>query len=239
MKNKVILVQGAMDIEIEYLLSKLENRKDRTIAGYEFYEGSINDIEVVISKTLVGTINSTIATTIGIINFCPNIVINQGIAGAHRSDLHSGDIVIGEKCCNINAYKMPTKAKGEGSNPFEWEPNKRAQDVQNSNLQLVNIIENSLNDNSSNKIYTGILGSGDVFNREIDRIKWINSTFGNYSEDMESIGTYSVCNKFNIPCIGIRIISNNEILLEKLDKTKAIELQKRLISVLNNLTIES
>lgn len=52
---------------------------------------------------------------------------------------------------------------------------------------------------------------------------------------MESIGTYSVCNKFNIPCIGIRIISNNEILLEKLDKTKAIELQEILIRILNNL----
>ena len=101
--------------------------------------------------------------------------------------------------------------------------------------KLVNIIEEILKLNCSNKIYRGILGSGDVFNREIDRIDWINNIFKNYSEDMESIGTYSVCNKFNIPCIGIRIISNNEILLEKLDKTKAIELQEILISILNNL----
>lgn len=234
MKSKVILIQGAMDIEIEYLLNELKNRKDRTIAGYEFYEGSINNIEVVISKTLVGTINSTMATTIGVINFHPNIIINQGIAGAHRNDLHIGDIIVGEKCCNINAYKMPSKDKGKGSNPFEWEPNKRAKDIQNSDLKLVNIIEESLKLNCSNKIYRGILGSGDVFNREIDRINWINNIFKNYSEDMESIGTYSVCNKFNIPCIGIRIISNNEILLEKLDKTKAIELQEILIRILNN-----
>lgn len=235
MKDKVVLIQGAMDIEIECLLSKLKNRKDRKIAGYQFYEGSINNIEVVISKTLVGTINSTMATTIGIINFHPNIVINQGIAGAHRTDLHIGDIIVGEKCCNINAYKMPSKDRGKGSNPFEWEPNKRAKDIQNSDLKLVNIIEEILKLNCSNKIYRGILGSGDVFNREIDRIDWINNIFKNYSEDMESIGTYSVCNKFNIPCIGIRIISNNEILLEKLDKTKAIELQEILISILNNL----
>lgn len=235
MKHKVILIQGAMEIEIEYLLNELKNRKDRIIAGYEFYEGCINNIKVVISKTLVGTINSTIATTIGIINFHPDIVINQGIAGAHRTDLHIGDIIVGEKCCNINAYKMPNKDKGKGSNPFEWEPNKRAKDIQNSDLRLVNNIEEILKLNSLNKIYRGILGSGDVFNREIDRINWINNTFKNYSEDMESIGTYSVCNKFNIPCIGIRIISNNEILLEKLDKRKAIELQEILISILNNL----
>ncbi len=175
------------------------------------------------------------ATTIGVINFHPNIVINQGIAGAHRTDLHIGDIIVGEKCCNINAYNMPSKDKGKGSNPFKWEPNKRAKDIQNSDLKLVNTIKESLKLNCSNKIYRGILGSGDAFNREIDRIQWINNIFKNDSEDMESIGTYSVCNKFNIPCIGIRIISNNEILLEKLDKTKAIELQEILISILNNL----
>lgn len=219
MKDNIFLIQGAMDIEIEYFVSKIKSRKLYNIDGYEFDEGSINDIKVIISKTLVGTINSTIATIIGIINFHPNIVINQGIAGAHRPDLHIGDIVIGKQCCNINAYKMPSKNKGEGSNPFEWEPNKRAKDIKNSDLKLVNIIEEYLKDNSSNKIYTGILGSGDVFNREIDRINWINSIFENYTEDMESIGTYSVCDKFSIPCVGIRIISNNEILLEKLDKS--------------------
>lgn len=235
MKDKVILIQGAMDIEIEYFLSKLKSRKDRIIAGYEFYEGNINGIEVVISKTLVGTINSAIATTIGIINFHPNIVINQGIAGAHRINLHKGDIVIGEKCCNINAYKMPIKARKEGSNPFEWVPNKRAKDVQIADIKLVNIIEEKLKVNSSKQIYKGTLGSGDVHNREIDRIVWLNNIFENYSEDMESIGTYSACSKFNIPCVGIRIISNNDILLEKLDKTKAAELQIILIDTLNDL----
>lgn len=235
MKDKRILIQGAMDIEIEYFLSKLKNRKNRIIAGYEFYEGSINDIEVVISKTLVGTINSTMATTIGIINFHPNIIINQGIAGAHRTDLHIGDIIIGEKCCNINAYKMPIKARGEGSNPFEWMPNKRAKDVQIADIKLVNIIAEKLNDNKSKKIYKGTLGSGDVHNREIDRIIWLNNMFENCSEDMESIGAYYACSKFNIPCVGIRIISNNDILLEKLDKTKVIELQIMLIDILNDL----
>lgn len=235
MKDKVILIQGALDIETEYLVSKLKNIKTYNIAGYDFYEGKINDTKVIISKTLVGIINSTMATTIGIINFHPNIVINQGIAGAHRTDLHIGDIVIGEKCCNINAYKMPIKARGEGSNPFEWVPNKRAKEVQIADIKLVNIIEEKLKVNGSKQIYKGTLGSGDVHNREIDRIVWLNTIFENYSEDMESIGTYSACTKFNIPCVGIRIISNNDMLSEKLDKTKATELQIILIDILNDL----
>lgn len=49
---------------------------------------------------------------------------------------------------------------------------------------------------------------------------------------MESIGVYSVCNNFNIPCIGVRIISNNEITREKLDMQQAIYLQEIVIKFL-------
>ena len=234
MKNKVILIQGAMDIEIDYFINQLINKNKKLIAGYEFYEGIINNIKVVISKTLIGTINSTIATTIGITTFHPDIIINQGIAGSHKKDLHIGDIVIGEKCCNINSYSMPYKNKSEGSNPFEWTVNTDTSNTQYTNITLLNFIEKSLVYTCNNQIYKGTLGSGDVFNREFDRIIWLNNTFNNLCEDMESIGTYSVCDKFKIPCIGIRIISNNELLLEKLDKRVATELQKILVNILKN-----
>lgn len=157
------------------------------------------------------------------------------IQGAYREDIHVGDIIIGKKCCNINAYKMPIKPKGEGSNPFEWKLNKRAQEIKFADLKLVDIFEKLLIDTNKNKVYKGILGSGDVFNREIDRMLWINDIFNNDSEDMESIGCYSVCEKFNIPCVGIRIISNNELLQEKLDKEKAIELQELLLNVISQM----
>ena len=127
---------------------------------------------------------------------------------------------------------MPKKDEGEGSNPFEWELNKRAKDIKYANPELVKFFKKKLKTNTNNKIYKGVLGSGDVFNKEHDRIVWIANMFDNLSEDMESIGVYSVCDKFNIPCIGIRMISNNELLLEKLDKEKATELQKILINIL-------
>ena len=54
---------------------------------------------------------------------------------------------------------------------------------------------------------------------------------------MESIGCYCVCEKFNIPCIGIRIISNNEILQEKIDKSVSINLQKLLEKIIHKIFI--
>lgn len=228
MENKTVLIQGAMDIEIQALLEKLEKQEKIVISDYEFYTGKFKNCNVIISKTLIGTINATIATTIGIEKFKPNIVINQGIAGAHRESIHTGDIIIGEKCCNINAYSMPSKDRGEGSNPFEWEQNKRAKEIKSADYELVQKFQNFLKEKHKSKVYTGTIGSGDVFNREIDRIDWISSNFGNICEDMESIGVYSVCNKLNIPCIGIRIISNNEITGEELDENQSISLQELL-----------
>ena len=216
MEEKRVLIQGAMDIEIEYLISKLENMEKYIISNFEFFSGIINNIKVIVSKTFIGTINATIATTIGIMK------------------IHTGDIIIGEKCYNINSYSMPSKKEMEGSNPFEWEPDKRAREVKMADESLVSNLKESFKKKYHNPVYIGTLGSGDVFSREIDRIDWINKKFGNLCEDMESIGTYSVCNKLNIPCIGIRIISNNEITGETLDENQAIILQKLLVDSLNN-----
>ena len=166
--NKVILIQGAMDIEVEYLISKLNNIEKIIISEYEFWTGNIGSNKIIISKTRIGTLNATISTTIGIINFHPDFVINQGIAGAHRVDLHTGDIVIGEKCCNINAYSIPSKEKGQGSDPFQWEVSKSKAQMLFADTNLVNVVEKALK---------GILGSGDIFNREFDRIMWINNIF--------------------------------------------------------------
>lgn len=235
MKKKVILIQGAMDIEIEYLIRKLYNPLRRCVEGYDFYEGTINNVRVVISKTLIGTINATIATMIGIVHFNPDIIINQGISGSHKEYLHIGDIIIGEKCCNINSYSMPPKDIGQGSLPLEWEPDARAKDTKYAILHLVNITEKLLKNRTDKYVFKGTLGSGDAFNREADRILWITNKFDTMCEDMESIGVYSVCDVFEVPCIGIRIISNNEITLEKFDESVAIKLQELLVDILEQI----
>ncbi len=228
-----ILIQGAMDIELQQFIARLNDQHHLQIAGYDFYQGTFNGIPLVISNTLVGVVNSTTATSIGIMEFQPSLVINQGLAGAHQINLHIGDIVIGKQCCNINAYKMPTKGQGQGSNPFEWDPNKRARDIKSADQSLANLIKKYFTTNiPDRKIYCGILGSGDVHNREYDRIIWLHQTFNHLCEDMESIGAYSVCQKFHVPCVGIRIISNNDLLAETLAKNQAITLQNILLKMI-------
>lgn len=63
--------------------------------------------------------NCGIATLLGIKNFLPCIIINQGTLGGF-GNIHRGDIIIGQDCFNLNSYKTPYLKKGEGSNPFKW-----------------------------------------------------------------------------------------------------------------------
>ena len=207
---KPILIQGAMDIEIEWLLKEAINLEKITINNKDFYKGYINEIPVVISKTDIGTLNTAIATMAAIMEFKPLIIINQGIAGAHISDLHINDIVIGEKVANINTFDTEVKAFGEGSNSFDWSGHDWFPLSIDGNEDLIEVAKKI--EYKNGKVYCGVIGSGDIWNKEVDRINWIHEKYETLCEDMESIATYTVCDNFNIPCIGIRIISNNEII---------------------------
>lgn len=67
-----------------------------------------------------------------------------------------------------------------------------------------------MNDVHYNLFY-GILGGGDIFDREVDRIKWIQEKKNTLCEDNESIAVYTICDRFNVRCIGFRTITNNEV----------------------------
>lgn len=48
MNENPILIQGAMQVEIDIFINKVQDIEKLTINGYEFYRGKINDVPVVI-----------------------------------------------------------------------------------------------------------------------------------------------------------------------------------------------
>jgi len=230
---KPIVIQGAMDIEIEYLLEKLSTPKKSVIGGSEFYEGDINGRSIVLSKTGVGIVKASLATTAAILHFGPSIVINQGTAGSHASDIHIGDIIIGEKVVNINSFKTLFKRQGKGSVSLDWIASDWATNSNFCDSQLLEIAKKV--QYSDGKVYAGTIGSGDIWNKEIDRINWIHEHYSTLCEDMESIATYNVCHSFNLPCIGVRIISNNEMTGQEYDENISIKVQKFVLDLVNRL----
>ena len=170
-------------------------------------------------------------------------IINFGIAGATDKNLHIKDIVIGEKCLNINSYRTPEKKETEGSNPNTWElltflsgETDRLIEYQ-SDKSLIEITK-KINLEKNQKLYYGKIGSGDAWNREIDRILYLNKNYQILCEDMESIAVYTLANQYNIPVISIKMISDNSLIGEEYNREIGIYLQDYILNYLKQLIIE-
>jgi adenosylhomocysteine nucleosidase len=60
------------------------------------------------------------------------------------------------------------------------------------------------------RLIEGIVGSGDQWNREIDKLLWAHELWSIDSEDMESAAVAQVAEIYGIPFLPVRIISNSE-----------------------------
>ena len=230
-----ILVQGAMDIEIEVLKNSIEDIEEIIIDGYKFYKGNIEGHSIVISKTEIGIMNCGIATLLGIKNFLPCIIINQGTLGGF-GNIHKGDIVIGQECFNLNSYKTPYLKKGEGSNPFNWELQTFREGIDQfekieADTNIIKFIKTHEKEIWNGSVVYGTIGSGDCWNQEIDYITYLNEKYETLGEDMETIGAYKIAHRYEVPIVGIRVVSDNEILQEEYDRTIAYKAQEFTISL--------
>lgn len=239
MNQKPILIQGAMEAEIALLKEKMNNIEEINLYGYTFYKGEIEEYPIILSKTNVGLMNVTTASVIAILNFFPCMIINQGVAGGITKEVHKGDFVLGKSCININSFQTPYKEEGEGSNSLEWELKTFKEGIDElvllkANEELLKLAErNAKNQNISYLV--GNMGSGDVWNAEKDRLIWLSKNYQILCEDMETIGVYQIGEKFQIPTIGIRIISDNLLLGEEYDKSLGKDAQKFVYTFVKDL----
>ncbi len=224
---KRILIQGAIESEVSYYLEQSCFREVVPIEknGFLFYEAQTDRQEVIVQLTKMGMVHAAMATMTAIYEFRPDIIVNQGTAGAQVEALTSGDLVIGQRAVNVHSIEMPKRGYGEGIAPVDWRG--MATEYIEADKGLVRLFLEGIGERTrTGTVIAGTLGSGDLFSKEKDRITWLHETFGNVSEDMESFAVYAACRECRIPCVAIRVISNNELLDEDYDKDKARELQR-------------
>lgn len=213
-----IAVQGALDVEIESLLKAMGTYKTQKVGMYSYYIGKIDGIPVIVNRTEMGMVNAATATTLLIKTFHPRAIINQGTAGGHDEKTHLYDIVVGKELINYINTITPTRKAGEGSKPETW--NMMTTDVRDDNDNLVKyktfkstpeLVEAAMSvadKYTHGDVMTGIIGSADQFNNEVDRILWTNEVLGMTAEDMETASVAQVANGFHVPFVGIRGMSD-------------------------------
>ena len=221
-----LLVQGAVDSEIQPLLKALEDKKQIDIGAWTFWTGRIGRKSVVLSRTEMGPINAAAATMLAIEQFHPASIINQGTAGAHNPDFLIWDIVLGAQTTDYGAFKSEHADAGGGTDPSRWKPMAHLMRLDNEHLTRFEHFQGDPNLLAAAKkikyergaLREGNIGSAYEFNKEIDRILWLHKTYGTDSEDMESAFAAGVGQGMKIPVLAIRIISDSEMTHPKFEE---------------------
>lgn len=234
-----ILIQGAMPVEIDTLVAALKDKKELRYGSYIFYEGKIGGKEVVISRTLIGLINASAATAIGIEKFKPDFIINQGTAGAIVEGLEFGKIVFGEKLYNAGSYyteKSKHSVDAFGKKPMiapltllDKDKNDIKSEYFTSDEKLMQKFEALAKDVKIKRIN---IASADAFNREDMLLHHWSRLYGASAEEMESVAAAQVAKAYNVPYLSVRIISDNMIEDVPYDPSIAIKLQELIIKIL-------
>jgi len=208
MKNRVrIGIIGAMDSEIEYLVTQLEEKTVTKICGYSLYSGEMYDVQVTILKCGIGKVNAARGTQLLIDCFSPNAVLNTGIAGAVEPNLCVGDAIIASALVqhdfDVTAFGHVPGYMCTGVNhdkPTMFLPDKALSDMlAKSSGQVL----------GSKRARKGVIATGDVFVADAQRRKHIYSEFGALAVEMESAAIAQTAFYADVPFAILRVISDN------------------------------
>ena len=193
---------GAMSEELEILLKDMELENVQEKAKMKFHKGMLWGKKVVAVVCGIGKVNAAVCTQILVSEYKVSSVINVGVAGGIGKDIYPGDVVIAE---NLVQYDMDTTAFGD---PIGQIPRLDTFDFKCDN-GLVQTAKAACNEAKDFKTFSGRIVSGDMFVASIDKIKWLEETFGAVACEMEGASIAHVCYLNNTPFVVIRSISDN------------------------------
>lgn len=197
----MIGIISALNEELMEIIDKIETKK--VVKGFTFYLANIYDKDVVLGICGVGKVNSAIYTQSMIDNFSPDTIINIGVAGSTDDAVKIGDLVIGTEYfyhdfdCTEAGYTM---GQIPALRDVKFIADKRLVDLSYEKAKKVL---------SEDKIFKGIIATGDVFvaKKEIkDRIK---KGFNSLCCEMESCSIVHTCHLNDVKYLALRSISDN------------------------------
>jgi adenosylhomocysteine nucleosidase len=223
LESRPVIVQGAMELEVKKFASRLDNVSVEKVAGWTFWRGTLDGYPVIVSKTLKGVSNSAAATVIAAERYHPVAIVNQGTSGGHDQQLHVYDIVLGQYSVNLGAFKTAYRKAGQGSDLSGWkpldlmasegsageDPNEHKMRRFQGNAQLLAAADSVKHLYHKGRVVEGVIGSSEIWNSEFDRIQLFHSKYGTTVEEMETASAAQIAGAFQIPFLGIRVLSNN------------------------------
>ena len=200
--NNVIGIIGAMDIEVNGIISKMESTETKILGGISFTKGKIFGKNVVVSKCGIGKVFASMCAQTMILEYSPSCIINSGVAGTLTDTLNIFDAVI---ATSVVQHDMDTSPLGDPKGLISG-----INIVQiSSDDDVSSALENAANELSVNTV-RGIIASGDQFIASAERKKEIRDTFTASACEMEGAAIGQVCYVNKVPFAIMRTISDGK-----------------------------
>ena len=193
---------GAMEPEVAHLIASLTTPHSTTIAGIEFIEGTLNGKDVIVTRSGIGKVAASIATTLLIEKFAPDAVINTGSAGGFVDSLAIGDIVISSE---VRHHDVDVTAFGYEIGQMAQQPAAFIPDA-----KLVAAANSAIANIGQVKAIEGLICTGDSFICDPVRTQTMLTHFPTMAAcEMEGAAIAQVCHQFKVPFVVIRSLSDN------------------------------
>lgn len=197
----MIGIIGAMDVELDMLKSALTDKQEKNISNIDFVSGKLSGREVVIAKCGIGKVFAAICAQTMILEYAPEAIINTGVAGALKSGISVGDVVIS---LNAVQHDMDTSALGDpkglvsGINVINFPADKK----------LVSTMQMAVEEQGI-KAFIGNVASGDKFVHEAEEKAKIAEEFDAFACEMEGAAIAHTCYVNKTPFVVVRAISDS------------------------------
>ena len=193
---------GAMKAEVEQLKQEMKQPEVVTVAGMEFYKGTIGEKEVVVVQSGIGKVSAALCVQILADRFGVDGVVNTGIAGSLKAEINIGDIVV-----STDAIQHDMDATG-----FGYEPGvipRMPVSCFEADKKLVKAAEDACKEAVPEVgVFAGRIVSGDQFISDRQVKNRITAQFGGMCTEMEGAAIAQAAYLNSIPFVIIRAISD-------------------------------
>ena len=189
---KIVGIISAMEEEMIALRRKIELQKIHHIAGMDFYEAMLKDMQVIMVKCENGKVNAAVCTQILMDRFQVQAIMSIGLAAGLHPSLNIGDIILASD----------TEQMIEGSINEEKEFWERNQHLIQCSKEIVGTTL------KEGQMWIGQIDSQNEYLSGI-KVKEKNATtFTIFCAEMEGIAIAHVCAINKIPFMIVRTISD-------------------------------
>lgn len=191
---------AAMEQEAREIIAQLAGLKQTVKANQFFYEGKLQEKDVVLVQSGIGKVNAAIATTLLIDTFNVEAVINTGSAGGIGENLKVEDLVISS---TLSYNDADARAFGYVYGQIPQMPS-----VYQADSQLISVFKEAALSRQW-EVKEGLIVSGDSFISDKKRIAEIRGHFKDaLVTEMEGAAVAQTCYQFNVPFVVIRAVSD-------------------------------